>query len=177
MILALMGLHGSGKSYFATSIEAVFKWKVYVKRDLLKVLYEQEGDVKVDWVDWYRKLYERVGPYEVMNKILKLIPESKDPIILDSIHNLAELKALRDMHANNFVLAAVVAPKLVRLSRNDQEDIELDRKRISFWHEKTLDGNISCLFSEADWVFNGCVSKETRLLEFQNFLDYLTSRS
>lgn len=177
MILALMGLHGSGKSHLAATIEAMFGWKVYVKRDLFKILYTQEGDASKNWVDWYRGLYMDIGPYETMNKILDLIPKYQSPIILDSIHNFAEWKSLRNIYPNNSILAAVAAPKSVRSTRNEPKDVELDLQRIDFWHHRSVNNDhISCLFSEAEWVFNGCVSTEMVMLEFQNFLNYLASR-
>lgn len=163
MILALSGLHGSGKSHLSAIIAAEFGWQVCVKRDLFKVLHAREN-AGGDWVAWYRAFYASEGVYEVTRALMSLVPES-DRVILDSVHNLAEWKAIRDLRSDA-VLALVIAPKAVRAARNDSEDSGLDAQRVQFWH-----GNdASCLAIECDWCFNGAASVEVQRIEFESFL-------
>lgn len=163
MMLVLAGLHGAGKSYFSSLIATEFGWTVCVKRDLLMLLHSHEG-VGDDWVTWYRKLYASEGPYEVTRKIFNLIP-SNNRLILDSVHNLAEWKAIKEC-CPDAVLASVIAPKAVRIIRNGPEDKFLDIQRVRFWHD---DGG-SCLISESEWCFNGAASAEVQKTEFEAFL-------
>lgn len=163
MILTLAGLHGSGKSYFSSYIATKFGWSVYVKRDLLKLLHDNEGG-KDDWVVWYREIYASIGPYEVMKRILNFIPFS-NRLILDSIHNIAEWKAVKECRPDA-ILSVIIAPKAVRIARNKPDDKLLDIQRVNFWH----DDNNSCLIAESEWCFNGAASSKTQNAEFEAFL-------
>ncbi len=169
MLLVLTGLHGSGKSHLTKIAEADFNWKIIVQRELLKKLYSEEADGD-DWIVWYRRLYEDVGSYGVMNKIIRFIPANNYHTILDSIHNLKEWKVVKRVYPSA-VLATVVTPKLVRLARNEPEDEILDIQRINFWHEKAGE-NTECLLSEAGWTFNGAAPVDLLKMEFRSFLDH-----
>ena len=168
MMLVLAGLHGSGKSYFSSHIAAEFGWDVCVKRDLLKLLHGREG-VGGDWVKWYRELYASKGLREVTRLLLDLAPPSSR-IIMDSVHNLAEWKAVKELRPDS-VLAYVIAPKAVRVARNGQEDEILDIRRVSFWHEGG-----HCLAVESEWCFNGAATTEVQKEEFKAFLIHYSVR-
>lgn len=167
MTLVLAGLHGAGKSHFASCIAAEFGWTVCVKRDLLMLIHSHAG-VCSDWVLWYRTLYKSKGSYEVMRMILDFVPPN-DRLIIDSIHNLAEWRAIKERYPDA-VIAFVIAPKAVRIARNEQEDSLLDVQRVCFWHGE--DG--SCLPSESEWCFNGAASTEVQKIEFKAFLNQYT---
>ncbi|OGY54434.1 MAG: hypothetical protein A3A24_00215 [Candidatus Buchananbacteria bacterium RIFCSPLOWO2_01_FULL_46_12] len=167
MILVLAGLHGAGKSHLSSYIAAEFGWTVCVKRDLLMLLHSHVG-VGDDWVSWYRTLYTSEGPYEVMKRLLNFIP-TNDRLIIDSVHNLAEWKAIKKRYPDA-VLAAVIAPKAVRMIRNNPEDEFLDIQRVCFWHGD--DG--SCLIAESEWCFNGAASTEVQRIEFEAFFNQYT---
>jgi len=164
MILALAGLHGSGKSHFASRIATKFHWKTCVKRDLLKLLHEREG-FGDDWVAWYRALYSSIGAYNVTLKLLDLIPQ-KERLILDSVHDHGEWNALKK-HRSNVLLATIIAPKEVRLARNGPEDEGLDTQRIQFWHTKQQES--LCLITQSEWCFNGAASAKVQDIEFSAF--------
>jgi len=164
MLLVLAGLHGAGKSHFSSYIADEFGWTVCVKRDLLMLLHGRVG-VDEDWVSWYRTLYASEGPYEVTMRLLDFVP-CNDRLIIDSVHNLAEWKAVRERRPDA-ILAFVIAPKAVRIIRNGPEDELLDIQRVSFWHS---DDN-SCLISESEWCFNGAASTKVQRIEFEAFLD------
>ncbi len=170
MILVFAGLHGAGKSHLASYIAAEFNWMACIKRDLLKLLHDCECADATDWVSWYRALYASEGPYHVMRKLLNLLPLN-DRLILDSVHNLAEWKAIKERHPGA-VLASVIAPKAVRIVRNEPEDESLDVQRIHFWHGN--DG--SCLIAESDWCFNGAAPTEAQRVEFESFLTHYAIR-
>lgn len=163
MILVFAGLHGSGKSHLAQRISHEFGWKTCVKRELLKELHAHEGH-QGNWVDWYRAQYESRGPYAVTKDILEWMPDDGN-IILDSVHNAAEWRAVRERHPDA-TLTLVVAPKAIRLARNGPEDEGLDAQRIRFWHE----GSQGCLVAESEWCFNGAADEITQDGEFKAFL-------
>lgn len=171
MILVFTGLHGAGKSHLGELIRAEYGWSVYNKRDLLRELHGCKGYDK-DWVTWYRALYSSIGPYAVMNKLLRIIPESGNCLIIDSIHNLAEWRAIRAKY-HKAILAAVISPKTTRLARNGHEDKELDIQRIKFWHEHDNVAEDGCLMAEAQWAFNGAATSEAQRTEFEALLAYL----
>ncbi|MEK7137423.1 MAG: AAA family ATPase, partial [Patescibacteria group bacterium] len=122
MMLVLCGLHGSGKSHLTARLVSDFGWQMCVKRDLLRQLHAT-GSADDDWIAWYRALYASEGAYEVTKRLLALVPSS-DRLILDSVHNLTEWRAIRDLHPDA-VLASVIAPKAVRTARNGPEDLGL----------------------------------------------------
>lgn len=170
MILALAGLHGSGKSHLARVVAAEHDWSVTTKRSLLKVLHENSGN-EGDWVEWYRSEYASRGAYEVTRSILNLIPDSGDTI-LDSVHNIEEWAAIADLRPDA-ALALVVAPKIVRAERNAGRDPRLDERRIAFWHG---DGDGACLAAACSWSFNGAAPREVLRAEFISFLSCCRTR-
>lgn len=163
MMLVFAGLHGSGKSHLAQRISRAFGWTICVKRDLLKELHALDGHGG-DWVDWYRSQYASRGPYAVTRDILGLIPDS-GTVILDSVHNLAEWRAVRECYSIA-TLALVVASKAIRMARNGPEDEGLDSQRVRFWHV----GSQGCLAAESEWCFNGAADEVTQEAEFKAFL-------
>jgi len=169
MMLALSGLHGSGKSHLSALIASGFGWDICVKRDLLKLLHISEN-ITGDWVVWYRTLYAAEGAYEVTRKLMGFVP-ARDRIILDSVHNLTEWRAVRSLRPDA-ILASVIAPKAVRAARNGSEDPGLDIQRILFWHGDKE--SASCLAAESEWCFNGAASAEVQRTEFEAFLDQCT---
>ena len=164
MMLVLTGLHGSGKSYLSSLISAKFGWEVCVKRELLRLLHAQDGKDK-DWVAWYRELYADVGPYEVTKRLMALVP-SGNRLILDSVHNHTEWKAISEARKDS-ILATVIAPRRVRVARNGPEDPGLDTRRIGFWHDS--EDHQACLASECEWSFNGAAAPKLIYSEFEAF--------
>lgn len=170
MMLVFIGLHGAGKSHLAELIKREYGWLVYNKRDLLKELYNHKNSNE-DWITWYRSLYDSIGPYAVMEQLLKLIPESGDNTILDSVHNLSEWRAIQTTY-HEAILVAVISPKPIRLARNEPEDKDLDIQRVKFWHKRETTKN-DCLMAEVDWAFNGAATPEMLKKEFDALLAYL----
>ncbi len=171
MMLVLAGLHGAGKSYLSSVISRDFSWEVCVKRDILKLLHSYEGG-ESDWVAWYRSLYVSIGSYSVTKKLASLIP-SRDRIVLDSVHSYSEWRAVREARPDS-VLAAVIAPKAVRLARNEPEDVVLDERRVACWHDE--EEKSSCLIAESEWCFNGALPLKTLHGEFEEFLNHYAIR-
>ena len=164
MILVLAGLHGSGKSHLAQRVARTFGWRTCIKRDLLKEFHIREGRGG-DWVAWYRAQYASRGAYAVTRDILRFLPDDGH-VILDSVHNMVEWRAVRECHPSA-LLALVVAPKAVRLARNGPEDAGLDAQRVRFWHEE---GHQGCLAAESEWCFNGAGDAVTQDAEFMAFI-------
>jgi len=179
MIIGLTGLHGVGKSFLAEIMSNKLKWRLVNKRNILASMYQKANPVdELTWEEWYRKLYGKIGAFNVMSLILSKLSEKesegKMPIVLDSVHNTDEWRAIKYAYPES-ILVGVFSPKRVRFSRNDQGDEELDTKRIIYWHENVL-GEFSCLLSEIEWAFSGCNSPGLQLRECHILKDYLEKR-
>lgn len=167
MIVALAGLHGSGKSHLAKHLATSSGWQVCVKRELLKQLHET-SKVGGDWVEWYRSLYSAEGVRSVTARLLDILPRDKR-LILDSVHNLDEWSIIQEAEPDA-VLALVVAPGSARAERNGLENPQLDANRIAFWHSG--EASHRCLAASSQWCFNGAASAEIQLLEFRSLLSH-----
>ncbi|MFA6119700.1 MAG: hypothetical protein WC688_07290 [Parachlamydiales bacterium] len=177
MIIGIAGLHGAGKSFLANIMSTKLKWRVVNKRDAMKKIYKKQPPVDdLTWEEWYRVLYGKVGAFNMMVMILdELIKEKRCfPIILDSVHNTDEWRAIKYAYPES-ILVGVFSPKRVRSARNEQGDEELDTKRIIYWHENIL-GELSCLLSEVEWAFSGCDSANLQLRKCYALRDYLNKR-
>lgn len=166
-ILALTGLHGSGKSHLSKLVSMRFGWRVLVKRDLLRQIHAQIGFTE-QWEDWYRRQYATVGAINLTAQFVDLLPHGD--VILDAVHNLDEWRIIKSLRPSS-VLAAVIAPASVRAMRNHGEDPTLDVRRVGYWH--ATEQEPGCLMSECDWCFNGAADPETSIAEFSSFLSWL----
>jgi len=177
IIVGLTGFHGAGKSFLAETMRRKLGWTLVNKRDTLRKLYgkSQPAD-DLTWEEWYRVLYLKAGAFKVMSMILddlKVI-KSRKPIILDSIHNTDEWRAIK-CTCPDALLVGVFSPKRVRSSRNNQQDEVLDAKRILYWHENVVEG-LSCLLSEIEWAFSGCDTQAMQANRCYALKDYLKGR-
>jgi len=169
MIVGLVGYHSSGKSYLSEFVVKNYGWRHILKRELLREWSTMGGNEQA-FIDWYRDLYHRMGSYEIMLHLLRLIKysrDSKEVILLDAIHTPDEWKAVTEIEPDS-ILASVILPKSLRLARSTPEDMELDIKRERFWHN----GN-ACLLSQVEWSFNGMANEELRTFEMSTLFEYL----
>lgn len=169
MIVGLTGLHGAGKSYTGKLLEEVFGWKYFEKRVYLQTLFKNDQKVKpsLKWIEWHRELYLKDGSFKIMKEILGKNFPIKKVLIVDSVHNAEEWRAVKDTDSRA-ILVGVFSPSPVRAMRRDQEEGVLDKKRIIHWHESN-DDNIVCLLSEVEWAFSGILPRELLTNQF-NFL-------
>ena len=172
MIAVLVGRHGAGKSHLARLL-GTCGWGIRFKQAYLEQLHRTSAD-QGDWVTWYRNRYKSAGPYEVMNELLTvgLLTNKAGPMVLDSIHNLEEWRAIKDRE-DSAVLVSVVAPHEVRSKRNSPGDARLDINRVHYWHE----GNFGeCLMADVEWTFQGTVPDEAQVSNIYMFTRWLSSR-
>ena len=71
MLIALTGLHASGKSYFANNIPVKYGFKVYNKKEVVKYICKEETG-REDWAEWYREEFNK-DPYNMTKMILEYI--------------------------------------------------------------------------------------------------------
>lgn len=178
MIIGLTGFHGAGKSFLADIMRNKLKWKLINKRDVLRKMYDKHPLVDdLTWEDWYKTLYGKLGAFKVMIMILdELNKENKQgaPVVLDAIHNTDEWRAIKYAYPES-ILVGIFSPKRIRLTRHNQGDGELDKKRLIYWHENVL-GEFSCLLSEVEWAFSGCDPYDFQLRKCFILRDYLKER-
>jgi hypothetical protein len=177
MIVGLTGLHGAGKSFLAQIMHDKIGWEVVIKRDVLRMIYEKSDPVDgLTWEEWYRVLYAKIGAYKMMCMVIDeaRISERKSIVVIDSIHNTDEWRAVKHLHSEA-ILVGVFSPREIRQSRNTLKDVELDVKRIIYWHENVL-GEFSCLLSEVEWAFSGCNPPQSQLRKCHLLKNYLNKR-
>lgn len=166
MIIALTGLHGSGKSYFARNIPPKYGFDILYKNDIIKRMCK-EKEIE-NWHDWYIKSFNN-NKEKTTIEVLSHIPTDKN-IILDAIHSYDEWMIAKE-YIKDIYLAVLIAPEDIRKERRDEKDEEKDIKRISFWHS-----NDKCLLTESSWAFNGAATLEENERSFLEFLKYINSK-
>lgn len=164
MFIAMTGLHGSGKSYFAHNIPTKYGFSVYYKNDIIADIYNHVPN----WEELYRQEYQN-DPYNLVLNILSRLPLDKD-VVLDAVHNNNEWNIIKSI-IPNAMLILVTSPREVRISRR-KENTEKDMKRIQYWHKVKNDHSVDCLLTQVSWSFNGNSSLENNQRNFEEFLKY-----
>ncbi|HAV11328.1 MAG TPA: hypothetical protein DCX32_02180 [Candidatus Moranbacteria bacterium] len=178
MLIGLAGLHGAGKTNLAHLLQKRKGWNYLNKRDVLIELYKETGDIFFEkkFMDWYRGLYVSLGSFEVMSLIMaKSFYVDTCITVVDAIHGLEEWKAVKKI-CPRAILVGVFSPKEVRRRRNDPGDDVLDKKRISYWHERLHEGYEQCLLAEVEWAFSGVVSIDIQGMECDELEAYIMKR-
>lgn len=168
MLIALTGLHASGKSYFANNVPQKFGFKVYDKKMVVESICSEETSC-TDYWSWYQYEYNK-NPYEMTYKILSKLPLEEN-IILDAVHSYKEWKIIESIVPDSMI-AVVTAPEAIRESRWDEGDKEKDLKRIKYWHSD-YNGEQGCLLTQVSWSFNGAASLETNEACFIDLLRFI----
>ena len=168
MLIALTGLHGVGKSYFANNILAKYGFKIYNKKELLPYICKCTTG-RDDWRQWYREEFERDAE-KVTALMLSYINLSKN-VVIDSVHSPLEWNIISSK-VEDAELVGIIAPEPIRKQRRKEDDKEKDVKRISHWNNVENE----CLMSNLDWVFNGGASLEINEQLFIEFLEYVKNK-
>lgn len=153
MLIALTGLHGAGKTYFANNVPHKFGFEVFNKKEIVEKIYKTEYH-DGNWKEWYYKEFNR-NVYEITKKIIKKLPLEKN-IVLDAIHNNIEWQTITEI-VPRAVLAVITTPEQIRIHRRDTGDDKKDIKRIEYWHSKNGEES-NCLLAHVSWSFNGAAS-------------------
>lgn len=168
MLIALTGLHGVGKSYFANNILAKYGFKIYNKKELLPYICKSTTG-RDDWREWYREEFKR-NAEKVTTLILSYINLNEN-VVIDSIHSPLEWDIISSK-IEDAELVGIIAPEPIRKQRRKEEDKEKDKKRISHWHNVEDE----CLMANLDWVFNGGASLKINDQLFIEFLEYVKNK-
>lgn len=168
MLIAITGLHSSGKSYFANSIPPKFGFRVYDKKNIVKNICEEETSIENYW-SWYQNEYNK-DPYKMTCKIIAKLPLEEN-IILDAVHSYKEWKIIESIVPDAMIIV-VTTPEIVRASRWEPKDKEKDIERIKYWHSD-YNGKHGCLLTQVSWSFNGAASLETNEVCFRELLKYI----
>lgn len=168
MLIALTGLHGAGKTYFAKNIPKKFGFHVYNKNKLVEYIYKNEYK-KEDWQEWYYHEFNK-NIYNITSKILSYLPLETD-IVLDAVHNNIEWKVINSIIPNS-ILAVITTPDRIRINRREQNDEMKDISRIQYWHSSG-NGDSMCLLSQAEWSFNGAASLDVNERSFQELVELM----
>ena len=163
MLIALTGLHGAGKSYFANNIIAKYGFDICSKKDLVRYICKEKTGSE-DWTEWYRNEFNK-NAYETTRLILSYLDLNQD-IVLDAVHSDLEWKIITSL-VPNAELIGIITPDFIREARREEGDLEKDKKRIGYWHNGG-----GCLMSELSWSFNGGASLEINEKLFEEFLSY-----
>lgn len=164
MLIALTGLHGSGKSYFANNIIAKYGFDVYNKKELIEYICKEKTG-RNDWVTWYREEFE-ANPERLTLLILSYIDLTQN-VVIDAVHSPLEWNIIVSKIPNS-ELIGIITPEVIRNQRRDIGDEEKDKKRIAYWHNAENE----CLMTKLDWVFNGGASLELNEQLFKEFMEY-----
>ena len=164
MFIAITGLHGAGKSYFANNIPVKYGFKIYNKKEIIKYLCKKKTG-RDDWGQWYKEEFNR-DARNLTEIILSCIDFSGD-VILDAVHSDLEWGIISSIIPNSELLG-VITPDFIRQQRREPGDIEKDEKRKEYWHNGG-----GCLMAELSWTINGGASLEFNEKTFQEFLQYI----
>ena len=149
MLIAMTGLHGAGKSYFASNIPAKYGFKVYNKKEIIKFLCKKKTG-RDDWGQWYKEEFNK-DARNMTEMILSCIDLNED-VILDAVHSDLEWGIITSC-VPNAELIGVITPEFIRQQRREPGDIEKDKKRKEYWHNGG-----GCLLAELSWTLNGGAS-------------------
>ena len=169
MLIALTGLHASGKSYFANNIPYKFGFKIYDKKKIVESICKEEIAYTDDYWSWYQQEYNK-DPYKMTYKILSKLPLDEN-IILDAVHSYKEWKIIESIVPDSMIVA-ITTPEIIRESRWDEGDKEKDIKRIKYWHSD-YNGEHGCLLTQVSWSFNGGASLETNESCFADLVKFI----
>lgn len=166
MIIGLTGLHGAGKSYVGKLLEEMFEWEHFEKRTYLQAIFKNDQKINssLRWTEWHRELHLKNGSFKIMKEILGKKILMQKVLIIDSVHNTEEWRAIKDADSRS-ILVGVFSPSLIRETRRDKEEGSLDKKRIIYWHESN-DNNVVCLLSEVEWAFSGMLPRNLLISQF-----------
>ena len=167
MLIALTGLHASGKSYFANNIPVKFGFKVYNKKEIVKYICKEKTG-REDWNEWYREEFNK-NAYNVTNLILSYINLDEN-IILDAVHSDLEWRIISSI-VPNAELIGIITPDFIRQQRREEGDLEKDEKRIKYWHNGG-----GCLLTNLSWTSNGGASLKINEEMFKEFLQYVQKK-
>ena len=173
-IIGLAGLHGTGKSHLASLFVDLFKWDHLHKRTWLRNLYDEcfaTQNTTTSWDAWVYQLYDHLGPYRVVEMILSSHKSTSGVVVLDSIHNPEEWNAVTAVNPNA-ILVGVFAPLSTRITRRSPEAIQLDSRRVNYWHQGP-NKEFTCLLTKIEWAFTGHCSRELQIAECESFSQYL----
>lgn len=170
MLIALTGLHASGKSYFANNIPHKFGFKVYDKKNIVEQICKEET-YYTDYWSWYQQEYNK-DPYTMTYKILSKLPLEEN-VILDAVHSYKEWKIIESI-VHDSMIVVITTPEDIRKNRWDNGDKEKDLKRIKYWHSD-YKGEKGCLLTQVSWSFNGAASLETNEACFIDLLKFIES--
>ncbi len=164
MLIALTGLHGAGKTYFASNVPIKFGFKVYNKKEIIQYICKEKTG-RSDWRQWYKEQFNK-DAYKITEMILSYIDLNNNNI-LDSVHSDLEWQIISSIVPNSEIVG-IVTPEFIREQRREVEDEEKDKQRIKYWHNGG-----GCLMTYLSWTFNGGASLELNERLFAEFLDYL----
>lgn len=167
MLIALTGLHASGKSYFANNIPVKFGFKVYNKKEIVKYICKEKTG-REDWNEWYREEFNK-NAYNVTNLILSYINLDEN-IILDAVHSDLEWRIISSI-VPNAELIGIITPDFIRQQRREEGDLEKDEKRIKYWHNGG-----GCLLTNLSWTINGGASLKINEEMFKEFSQYVQKK-
>lgn len=167
MLIAITGLHGSGKSYFSHCIPPKYGFEVFYKNDIIAEIFNN----KTNWIEQYREAYKN-NPESLIKEILSHLPLEKN-VILDAVHSYEEWKIIKSLETSARLIL-VTTPREVRISRR-KENENKDVKRIQYWHSIEKD-SVNCLLTQVSWSFNGGASLENNEKNFVEFLNFLNKQ-
>jgi hypothetical protein len=173
MIIGLTGLHGTGKGHIAKLFAELFGWTCIHKRTWLKEQYNASfanRKTTADWEVWLYQLYNDLGPSGVMDMILSAHKSTTGVLVFDSIHNPEEWHTITAVNPHA-ILVGVFAPLSIRMTRRTSDGIQLDSRRIKYWHQGQ--DNESCLLTKVEWAFTGHCPHELQIAECKSFFQYL----
>lgn len=156
-ILALCGMHGSGKSQIGRDLETK-GWLNINKRVMLRQALETGffEPRECAWESWYKKAYQELGAHVVLRMLFDYV-EAQHPdlhqrsVVLDALHNPEEWDFVQQLCHSELVL--VTAPRAFREQRLKETNTDVhsqDLSRSQYIHRVT-DGRIRCLYSEVGW--------------------------
>ena len=167
MLIALTGLHGAGKSYFACNIPVKYGFNIYNKKDIIKSICKKQTG-RDDWGDWYREEFNR-DPHKITANILSCV-DYESNAVLDAVHSDLEWKIILDSIPDAYLIG-IVTPDFIRAQRREEGDVEKDKQRIVYWHNGG-----GCLMTNLEWTINGGASLDLNELSFKEFLEYVRKK-
>ena len=115
MLIAITGLHGSGKSYFSRSIPTKYGFEVFYKNDIIAEIFNH----KPNWIEQYREAYKN-NPEALIKEILSRLPLENN-VILDAVHSYDEWKIIRRLEPSARLIL-VTTPREIRISRRRENE-------------------------------------------------------
>ena len=168
MLIALTGLHKSGKSYFANAIPPKYGFITVNKKKIIEQLCFEKTE-RTDWNAWHAEEFNK-DAQAITQEILERIPEGD--VVLDAVHSNLEWEIIKELYPDA-VLAVVVTMEKDRINRWSLKDNmnAQNAKRIGFWHNPSAENQ--CLLSYASWSFNGSDTLENMENSFSRLVQVL----